>query len=66
MEGMLLLEWEKLWSLISTLPLIHGGPQLHTGGTGARATLEGTQGPLPHLLSVPGSQLLLNGLPSLG
>ena len=29
MEGMLFLEQEKLWSLMSTLPLIQGGPQFH-------------------------------------
>ena len=59
MEGMLFLVWEKLWSLISTLPLISERTSILPGGTAAQITLKGTQSPL--VLSSK-----LSGLPSLG
>lgn len=46
MEGMLFLVWEKLWSLISTLPLISERTSILPGGRAAQITLKGTQSPL--------------------
>lgn len=46
MEGMLFLVREKLWGLISTLPLISERTSILPGGTAAQITLKGTQSPL--------------------